>query len=321
MEKSFKTIEEQIEILEKRNLTFISHEQAKLTLSTYSYYDIINGYKRPFIDCLCEDERQEIYKEGTTFEQIYELYNFDKSLRQNVMSAMLEVEEILKAATAYVISEAFGHEESQYLKYQNYRPGKKFNDGTYKINSLLTKFNKVINDDIQPMKYYRETYDNVPPWILMKGLSFGNLVNFIKLQKPAQKNKIISIIYNIPVALIENNEELKGVFADTIFLCHSYRNWSAHGGRMYNHKTQAKVRYSRIIHENINISKDSYNKQQKGHTGLSVLVGCLEILNNKTPVNIVKVSLEFFLKEYTDKFPNDKQLILDEMAIEESLYK
>ncbi|CRH23052.1 conserved hypothetical protein [Carnobacterium maltaromaticum] len=319
MEKSFKTIDEQISILKKRNLKFISEEQAKKLLATYSYYDIINGYKQLFIECACEDERQELYKEGTSFEQVYELYNFDKFLRHHIMSSMLEVEELLRAATAYVISEDFGHKQEEYLKHNNYKPGKKQNDGSYKINSLLSKFNLIIADDLQPMKYYRETYDNVPPWILMKGLSFGNLVHFIKLQKPEQKNKIISIVYDIPVGLIESNDDLKNLFADTVFLCHAYRNWSAHGGRMYNHKTNATIRYNKFLHDKMNISKTAYNKKKIGRTGLNVLLNCLDIFSNPRPEINLKIALRIYLNNYSEKFPDDRNLVLEEMGITEEM--
>ena len=33
------------------------------------------------------------------------------------------------------------------------------------------------------MKHYRGYHGNVPPWIMLKGTTFGNLANFYKLQK------------------------------------------------------------------------------------------------------------------------------------------
>lgn len=43
--KCFKTIEEQINILESRNLKFKSKKDAKKLLSKYNYFDLINGFE------------------------------------------------------------------------------------------------------------------------------------------------------------------------------------------------------------------------------------------------------------------------------------
>lgn len=43
--KEFKTIEEQIVGLEKRNLNFKNREKAKQILTRYNYFDIINGFE------------------------------------------------------------------------------------------------------------------------------------------------------------------------------------------------------------------------------------------------------------------------------------
>ncbi len=43
--KPFKTLDEQLAILEARGLVFSDKENAKKKLSFYGYYEIINGYK------------------------------------------------------------------------------------------------------------------------------------------------------------------------------------------------------------------------------------------------------------------------------------
>lgn len=60
MDKEFKTIEEQIEILKERNL-IVNEERAKEIFRDNNYYYLINGYKDLFID---ENSEEEKYKEG-----------------------------------------------------------------------------------------------------------------------------------------------------------------------------------------------------------------------------------------------------------------
>ena len=74
MEKDFKTIEEQIEVLKARGI-IINDENAKEILTENNYYYLINGYKDLFVDNSNETEK---YKENVSLEEIYALYKFPK---------------------------------------------------------------------------------------------------------------------------------------------------------------------------------------------------------------------------------------------------
>lgn len=49
-QKEFKTIDEQIQILKSRNLTIPDEQRAKDYLLSNNYYNIINGYSKPFLE-------------------------------------------------------------------------------------------------------------------------------------------------------------------------------------------------------------------------------------------------------------------------------
>lgn len=129
-DKEFTTFEQQIKILKNRKLTFCNVEMANHLLRRFGYYNIINGYKEPFIDII---DGEEVYKKGVSFEQIFSLYCMDRKLRTHVMASMLEVEDTLRTAVAHTIGEAFTAEEAKYLKKENYRSGKK------RIGNILPK--------------------------------------------------------------------------------------------------------------------------------------------------------------------------------------
>lgn len=48
LQKPFKTVEEQIKILQSRGLIITNAEDAKAKLLNNNYYTVINGYKFPF---------------------------------------------------------------------------------------------------------------------------------------------------------------------------------------------------------------------------------------------------------------------------------
>ena len=68
MEKEFKTIDEQIELLQSRNLHIENENIARKILLNNNYYYLINGYKDVFLD---KNSKEEKFAGGTTLEEIY----------------------------------------------------------------------------------------------------------------------------------------------------------------------------------------------------------------------------------------------------------
>ena len=62
---------------------------------------MINGYKQPFLQQNVSGEK---YIAGTTLEEIYALYEFDRKLRIVTLEYILEIEKQVKALVAYCFS-------------------------------------------------------------------------------------------------------------------------------------------------------------------------------------------------------------------------
>ena len=98
MLKEFKTIAEQIRILETRGMRV--GEAASIVLLRENYYSIINGYKDPFLDKeAMQSSADDVYLKGTRFEWLYSLFKFDRELRQITFSYLIQAEAALKTAT------------------------------------------------------------------------------------------------------------------------------------------------------------------------------------------------------------------------------
>lgn len=77
--KPFLTVEEQIELLERRGVSRTEGERCALMRE--GYYSIINGYKEPFLEpVVTKDDLSDRYKGGTSFDDIFALFTFDRSL-------------------------------------------------------------------------------------------------------------------------------------------------------------------------------------------------------------------------------------------------
>ena len=105
MSKPFKTYDEQIEILSSRGLYIENLKDAKVILSQVNYYNLINGYKTPFLDNASSNKVEDVYKPGSSFEEIYALHEMDRELKKVVFYYLLRFEKLLKTSCAYHFSD------------------------------------------------------------------------------------------------------------------------------------------------------------------------------------------------------------------------
>lgn len=122
--KPFKTLEEQVAILESRGLSM--PEYAAYALLGEDYYCVVNGYKEPFLDKEASAEAgHDVYAEGTGFGDLYGLFLFDRDLRNLTFKYLLKAEARVRSVAAYTFSEAY-RELDAYLKIANYTDAKDY---------------------------------------------------------------------------------------------------------------------------------------------------------------------------------------------------
>lgn len=309
--KPFSDKERQINILKSRKLDIKNENMAKALLMRYGYYEIVNGYKTFLLD---RGEAGEIYKNGSTFEQLYSLYEVDKDIRNGVLKATLEIELSLRTAISYTLAEDFGVHERDYLFYKNFRQGDPiWIDGrpTNERAILLTKLNEVARKNIEPFNHYRRTHGHIPPWILLKETTFGNLKHIFKLLKGPQKDKVIAICYNIEIS--DMTDELKSLFKDSLSVIGSFRNRAAHSGRILNFRsTLHRLNYNQYFHPKYGFSSADFRKGY-GVSDIYTLSKILEQFENKS----AKINIDFYLSyavhSHCKIYPDDLPLLADEM--------
>lgn len=238
-EKSFKTYEEQLDLLEKRGVDFSPrHERtkAKLILQRESYYKLINGYKDPF---LMPKEAEDKYIGGTSIGEIFALYCFDRELREIFLRYILYVETNIKALISYRFSEEYGHEN--FLRYNNFNTSSKH--ANQNISSLLADIQRQISSNTSDpcIKHYLQSYGYIPLWVLNNILTFGTTSKFFSLMKENDR-KSISKIFKV----LDNHLE------NYLFYLSIVRNFSAHGNRLYCLRTTRPL-VDTNIHKNLTI--------------------------------------------------------------------
>ena len=238
IEKKFKNLDEQIEILKYKGMKIHDENYVKEVLLRENYF-FLNGYRHLFL--ISNENRH--FKEGTTFEEMYSLFLFDRSFRNILFKYLLVIENNLKSIISYQLSKKYGYKEKDYLK------EKKFNTSPEKraqINDLLKKMKRQIRvngSQHSATQHYVSNYGYIPLWILVKVLSFGIVSELYQILK-VEDQKDIAAVYNI------DKEE----FSIYLPILANYRNLCAHEDILYENKTQKAINDT-IYHKLLKIPK------------------------------------------------------------------
>lgn len=316
-DKPFKTIDEQINILaNERNLKIPNIESAKVALSRYGYYEIINGYKDNFMIDSKNDDLG--FKPHADFEHIYSLFSMDQELRNWVIDSLEFFEANLRQVVAYVIANNISEHQDKYINRRKYNTGRKYYKSkahkyVYPVDDLMRTLTRATKSQKEPFNHYRTNHGNVPPWIIVKQLSLGNLIWWTRLLKRKEKDAVISAMLGIPIPLLNNSQ--RTLFGEFLDVCLNYRNTAAHGGRIYNHyssKHRLSFESAKMV---LDVSNADY-RNGKGQSRLGVLFNCLRLLSNQEPFIFLKSGINVSVKKYLKTYPEDLDFILSQMELE-----
>lgn len=238
IEKQFRTLDEQIEILKSKHLTIPNEDYAKSVLLRENYF-FLNGYRHMFM----KSHSDRVYKDGTTFEELYSLFLFDRTFRNICFKNLLIIENNFKSITSYQLSKKYGYRERDYLKQKNFtnRPDKQ-----RQVNDLLKKMKRQIRvngNQHTATQHYASNYGYIPLWILVKVLSFGIVSEMYSILKQDDQ-RAISNIYGLDI----------DTFTTYLPILANYRNLCAHEEIVYDYRTQTIIDDT-IYHQLLGIEK------------------------------------------------------------------
>ena len=220
--KTFKTLDEQIGILKSKGLQINDIDKTKEILFRENYF-FVNGYRHLFQ----RSNKDNSFVPGTTFDELYGTFVFDRNIRNITFKFILIVENNIKSITSYQLSKKYGFKEKDYLNPKN------FNQDSMKVRQVYDVLNKMkrqirINGrQHTATSHYINNYGYIPMWILVKVLSFGIMSELYSILKPEDQMKI-SELYNV-------DPETMSIY---LALLSNFRNLCAHEDILYDHRTQ-----------------------------------------------------------------------------------
>ena len=251
--KEFRTLDEQVNIMINKGLVVNDIDKAKDILFRENYF-FINGYRTLFYT---KDRR---FVEGTTFDELYSLFLFDRNLRNIMFKYILVFENNIKSIISYQMSKKYGYKEKEYLNPKNFNQDMK---EKRRVEDVINKMNRQIRINGEKHTatfHYITKYHYIPLWILVKVLSFGLINELFGILKEEDQNEIATF-YKM------NPEDLKVYLG----LLSNYRNLCAHEDILYEHRTQTSIEDT-YYHHKLNISKNDLGEYNKGKNDLFALI-------------------------------------------------
>lgn len=241
-------------------------------LEKENYYNVINGYKALFIDKPSTEVEDEKYINGTTFDEVYALYNFDRELRMIYLKYLLKIENSFKTVIAHSFSEVYGHDN--YLKMSSFNcdptidvrelkniaktnnlkypedlkrikqisAGNKIASVTKLIGDIQKEVSRQMNNNHEVVTHYMTNHGYIPLWVLVNVLTFGKITNFYLNLKETDK---INIAKNFNINYKELHKYMK--------ILGLSRNKCAHDERFFDLKFRSNLHMNSI--KNISVLK------------------------------------------------------------------
>lgn len=284
-EKIFKTIDEQTDILRKKGLIINDEKKTREILLRENYF-FISGYRHLFMN----KEDKDKFLPGTTFEELYATFLFDRAIRNTFFKNILIVENNIKSITSYQLSKKYGFREKDYLDPKNFSQDSLQSRQVYDVLNKVKRQIRVNGRKHTATFHYIEHYGYIPFWILVKVLSFGIMAEFYDILKYEDQAEI-SKFYNV-------SPEILGTY---LSLLSNFRNVCAHEDILYDHRTQRVIPDSKF-HRLLNIPKDE-DGYIYGKNDLFSLVIMLKVMLSKDDFDemIIEISREV---ENLDKIVN-----------------
>lgn len=192
-DKTYKSYRQQLSILRSRGMIIGKGSQGSHVmriLERENYYNIINGYKEPFLDKKGVPSSGERYKNGTAFDEIYALYDFDRNIRNIYLKYLLKIENSLKTVIAHEFSALYGHDN--YLRLENFDDSnaKSISSSIKLIGDIQQEIARQMSKHHQAITHYMTEYGYIPLWVLVNVLTFGKIEYFYKNMESTDKTTI-----------------------------------------------------------------------------------------------------------------------------------
>ena len=218
-DKEFKTIEEQISILESRGLNIPDKATASDFLLRNNYYRV-SGYSLTL-------RSHDVFAPSATFQNIIDIYEFDHNLRHILLKYIELIEVTVKSVYSHEFTKVYG--ATGHLESANFTDAKTHADIMQKAEAQ--KSSRLAHEAY--LKHFvNELHQDIPLWAFVDLLTISDISFLYKISSVSIK---IAVANNL--GLTAKGDEILERFMHHMTII---RNLCAHGSRLYNRLFEQK---------------------------------------------------------------------------------
>ncbi len=192
--KPFLDYKSQIRRLSEKGISCNSPEEKRILIRK-GYFNLINGYKKPFV-INKNSKNEHLYIKNTSVYKLYQVMRFDRRLSSLFLKNITHVEEEIRSITAYKFEKICQKSLSDWTDPNAYDNRVKMTDKLKLIESL--------KEDIRLAKKNRNKYlmhyiqnstkeNSLPFWVIVKVIRFTTLSRLIQLSKKELRTHICKL--------------------------------------------------------------------------------------------------------------------------------
>lgn len=286
------TYEKQVELLISRGLIVTDRKRAERHLANISYYRL-SAYMLPY-------KKKEngiiidTFKEGTTWDDIYDLYVFDRKLRLLVFDAIERLEVAIRTQIIYQLSHKYGShwQDNAHIfippREVTLRDGRKITIDVYREIQSHIKEQLHSNRAEVFIQHYHNKYDtpeNPPSWMSVEIMYFNHLSKICTGLKNRADIVGIASYFALPPK----------TFCSWLHTMNYVRNICAHHSRLWNRDLNIvpeKLSFSKRL---VWINTPDTAKRSKNYYFFCMINYMLQVAN---PTSQFKTKLKELLEEY-----------------------
>jgi abortive infection bacteriophage resistance protein len=180
--------------------------RAERKISQVGYYRL-SGFWYPCREFLRDDNgnvvlcstskkplRQNAFAPGTQFDSVFEIYLFDKKLRQLMLDAVERIEVHLRSAIAHEVGyhDPLAYQDTRYI---NPSQTKTFTTKRGKSRNIWNDWSKRHEEQIgrsreDSIEWHRQLRKAMPFWVVVEAWDFGTASKYYEMLKDSHRNRV-----------------------------------------------------------------------------------------------------------------------------------
>lgn len=253
--KNFQTYNQQMRKLRNNKHIICNGSMHKNILVRTGYFNIINGYKTPFIRGT-DSNGDHVYLPNVSIEQIYEVKKFDDVLRLFLLKYITQVEEEVRTLVGYKFDQCNDNGKISWYDTNAYSSLKPLQERMHAISSA---YSELSSSQLDYVKFYMKNHSQIPTWIMIKVVNFSTFIDVLN----CSKTKVTHSICKLYDLLDENGLPNVKLLIGSLHWMRKIRNSCAHNERIYYlHQSQNTNRNNngRILEKYIRLMRKTYSR-------------------------------------------------------------